>query len=188
VPVTENIEIVVFHRFLLFAPDQQEFLVITEVLFSILAVADPAPFAPESSYLHAKIWVNAGKQPLTYPAREKFLQQLIGMFTGSQPIAMPQEEALVSHNQYNGLAMDRDTQFGREVVKHPHVVIAGEERYFDTSIPKFSQLTLQADIAPGNGMSVLKPKIKDVTEQVDSRSIVADMFQPCYNVAFTIET
>lgn len=84
--------------------------------------------------------------------------------------------------------MNGYAQLFREVVEHPHVVVAGKKSYVNAGITQFGQFSLKSNKALGNGMAVFKPKVEDVTQQIDGRSIMTNLFEPGYNFTFPLLT
>lgn len=125
-------------------------------------VVDAALSRPEMCNAHAKVGVYACKNPLCHGACKYALQDFIAQVAGSEAIAMADKQPVVAGVQHHGLAEYGDIQFGWEVVKHPHIVVAGEEVDRYSRIAQFGQFALQADEAFGYDGTVFKPKIKNI--------------------------
>ena len=100
---------------------------------------------------------------------------------------MPDEEALTADHQLDRLAVNGNTQLFWEVVKHPHVVVAGEECDRDAGIAQLGKFSLKADETSGNCMAVLEPEIEDVTKEVNGLCIVTNRFKPGYDFALAFK-
>src|SRR5574337_1457309 len=86
------------------------------------------------------------------------------------------------------LAVNNNSKFFGEVIKHPHVVIAGKKINGHSAISQLSQFTLQTDKPFRNCLFVFKPKIKNIAQQIDRVGIVFNPVEPgCYSF-FTMQT
>lgn len=79
--------------------------------------------------------------------------------------------------------MNGDVEFFRKVIKHPHVVIAGEEGYRNPGISELSQFALQPYKTFRDGVMVFKPEIENVAHQVYTVRFVFYRIQPTHNPA-----
>src|SRR6478609_8168821 len=86
----------------------------------------------------------------------------------------------------NGLARNGGTEFFLVVIKHPEVMVSWKKIEFNPRISKFSKFPLKANESFGNGVFVLEPKIKDITNQENSMSIGFDGVKPLYQKFFTL--
>src|SRR5690349_986470 len=102
------------------------------------------------------------KKPLAYFTVEKFLDDFICMITRAKAVTMPYQQAVVANTKFLRRSVNRDIKFFCEIIKHPHVVIPGEENYRYACITNFSKLTLQTDKPFWNCMLVFKPEIENV--------------------------
>src|SRR5690606_5814978 len=109
----------------------------------------------------AQFVVLPGKQPLAKPPTVSFFKNFIGTIAGAQDITMVQVEGFTAPPDDEFVVDDGRTEFIFQVPKHPHVVVALEERNLYALVGQFGQFTQKPDIAFGNYRGIFKPEIKD---------------------------
>lgn len=74
----------------------------------------------------------------------------------------------------------------RQIIEHPHVVVATEERHLDARIGKFTQLDNQPVEPAWDDVLVLEPEIEHVADKHHLGSIGSEAVQPCNDDTFTL--
>ncbi len=97
------------------------------------------------------------------------------MVTRAQPVPMADEKFSAVQVPSNRIHVDNGIEFLGEIITLPEVVVAHEIVDGNARIRKFGQLALQAHIAFGDHPFVLKPKIKQVSDQVQFGAITLDL-------------
>ncbi len=128
-----------------------------------------------------------GKEPLTDPAVKESLQKFIGVITGTESVAVAHHQLLRSDFEECWFPDYGDTQFLREVIKHPHVVVAGEQIHRNAFVAQFGKFAQQADESLWDGMRVLKPEIKYVAEQINCVRIMPDRVKPLDDLSLPLQ-
>ena len=85
---------------------------------------------------------------------------------GRELVTMGKEELLIMEFNKTGFAVDNHTAFLLEVVKTPHVVVAGEEVYLHSPVGKLGHLAKETCKALGHGIPVLVPEIEHIAKHI----------------------
>src|SRR5687768_1264934 len=107
------------------------------------------------------------EKPLTHLAVEKSFQEFVGVVAGTKAVAVTDHQLLISDFQDMRFAKYRDAELFREIVKHPHVVVAGKEIDGDAFVPQFGELSHQPHKTFRDRILVFKPEVEDISKQVD---------------------
>src|SRR5690606_16814496 len=185
--VTEYVGVVMHPLFKFSAVDKQELVFLSCEPLLAFGVRDPAVARPGMRYAYPQVGMDAGKQPLTNPAVEKAFDDLGWFVARPETIAMTDKQALIANLHNLRLAIDGNAKFMREIVEHPHVVVACEERNGKTLVPQLGKLSLKSYKAFGNSAAVFKPEVEDITEQENCVRVVTNRIQPCCYPALSFE-
>ena len=75
--------------------------------------------------------------------------------------------------------VDFHAAFTREVVAHPHIVVAREEDHAHAPVREFGQLAERPHEAFGNHAAVFEPEVEDVAQKKDRLRIAPRGVEPC---------
>lgn len=134
----------------------------------------------------AEIGMEPRKRPLTKRVPEYPLDEFIAVVVGPQAVSMSDKERLPPKRAYHRRSVHGDTQFTGKVIKHPHVVVAGENMDGQPAVAELGQFSKKADIPPGDYMPVFEPKIEQVAYEKELGRIFPDSVQPTQNRPFPL--
>src|SRR5882672_1515267 len=97
---------------------------------------------------------------------------------------MANEQSLVMNFELNGITVNGNIEFFRKVIEHPHIVIARKENDRNTTVSYFGKFPLQSDEPFGNCVFVFKPKVEDITHEVNTVGFMFYFVKPAYNSFF----
>lgn len=75
--------------------------------------------------------------------------------------------------------MQNHTALFVKIVESPHVVIASKVMYFYASISEFGKFAKKTCVSLWNDIMILKPEIKDISQQIYSRCIMTNRVKKC---------
>jgi hypothetical protein len=78
----------------------------------------------------------------------------------------------------DGFSVEFGTNFTREVVEDPEVVIACKQVYFYSLIAEFSQFANGSCKASWDGPFVLKPEVEKIADNVKCFQLRSNLFEP----------
>ena len=139
-------------------------------------------------YLVGEIGVDLTVKKLQNRIVKYLFQSFVALISRALSISVTYPEFAVVELVALDFLMDGDIQFLGKIIKHPHVVIAGKHLDFDARVAQFGQLTQKPDVTAGRIMPVLKPIIKQVTEQENMRGILPGLIQPGDDFLFPFAT
>lgn len=89
---------------------------------------------------------------------------------------------------HNGVSVKhREADLVAQVVKQPHVVVAGDPGDFHARVGQLGQLAQEADVATGDDILVLIPVVKDVAQQEQLGGIGLDAVQKTAHSSFPLQ-
>ena len=91
---------------------------------------------------------------------------------------MGQEEALPAERFDAGRRADLHAAFAREVIAHPHVVVAREKEDAYAAVGHRSQPAERPDEAAGHHLAVFEPEVEDIAQKNDRLGIGRDGIEP----------
>lgn len=148
----------------------------------------PAAATEIRGYLVREIGVDLAVKKLQNRIVKNLFQSFVALIARAFSVSVTYPKFAVVELVTLDFLMDGDTQFLWKIIKHPHVVIAGKHLDIDASVAQFGQLSQKPDVTAGRKMPVLKPIIKQVTEQENMRGILPGLIQPGYDFLFPFAT
>src|SRR5690606_2520524 len=113
-----------------------------------------------------------------------FFEQPIGLVTITQSITMMDVKGFAMIDEYKLIVNDTSIQFFFKIAKHPHVMIALEKCDLYTPICQLRQFAEEANIPFGHDRFIFKPKIENISYQIEFRGIIFYRIQPSDNRLF----
>ena len=102
---------------------------------------------------------------------------------GRELVTMGKEELLIMEFNKTGFAVDNHTAFLLEVVKTPHVVVAGEEVYLHSPVGQLGHLAKETCKALGHGIPVLVPEIEHIAKHIHRCGLVLYLVEERHKTA-----
>ena len=109
--------------------------------------------------------MDGGVQDLTQPIAEDALNNAICKRLITDLIAVCEEETFAQQLGIERLAVYDGSDFLRQIVEHPDVVIADKEMYFDTEIAQFGDLTEKTHVSARHDVFVFVPIVEDIAQK-----------------------
>lgn len=128
--------------------------------------------------------VDTGIQPLAETVSEQAAHEAERAAAVVHLVAMPQKEAATQEIDGNGAIVDGGTQFSREIVEHPDVVVAGQEVNFDAAVGELGDLAEETGKSFWNDIFILVPIVEHVAEEPDRYGTVLNAVEPSDKTAF----
>ena len=129
---------------------------------------------PRQTEIHSPSGMDAGKHALAKAVAEHGTQETELAVGVAQTVAVRQHEHLVAHLHRHRLGVQRHAAFLHQVIAAPDVVVARKEVHLHAPVGQFAELPEKTCVATGHHRLVFIPKIKDVSQQVDRRSLILD--------------
>ena len=106
----------------------------------------------------------------------------------SKAVAVPYQEALPIEFHLDGFVVDDGAEFLREVVEHPHVVVANEEVYLYPTVSQLGQFAEDAGVSARHQIAVAEPEVEYIAQQHQGLAVVLDAVEPLAKLAFPLES
>ena len=130
------------------------------------AVALARAAAPPAAEAQGEVGMDQPREERAQQARAKQrvhrLQKPLAL--DAHVVAVRDEDALRAERQHLRRGTDLHAAFARQVVGHPHVVVAREEEDADAAVGQLGQLAERADEALGDHAAVFEPEIEEVAQ------------------------
>src|SRR5688572_356989 len=99
------------------------------------------------------------------------------MITGTQSITMTYQKFFTTSFKFFRMKINRDIQFGLQVILHPHIMIAYKKMHGYTSIGKFSQFSQYPYIPFRHYFAIFIPEIKHIANDENLLCVMFDTIQ-----------
>ncbi len=122
--------------------------------------------------------VDGGVKDLAQAVTEDTLNKAIFEWLITDFIAVREEETFAEQLRIERLAVYDGSDFLRQVVEHPDVVIADKEMDFDTEVAQLGDLTEKAHVSARHDVFVFVPIVEDIAQEIHGRRIVFNLVEP----------
>ena len=129
---------------------------------------------PRQTEIHSPTGMDAGKHALAKAVAEHGTQETELAVGVAQAVAVRQHEHLVAHLHRHRLGVQRHAAFLHQVIAAPDVVVARKEVHLHAPVGQFAELPEKTGVATGHHRLVFIPEIKDVSQQINRRSLILD--------------
>ena len=116
---------------------------------------------------HAQVRVKPSEERLAYGRCEHAFEATVARVSWPQAISVSHQAGQAIPCANDGLTVDVHSQFFLEVTKRPHVVVSDVKMNGQAGVREFGDGAHQANATLGHSTLVFKPKIEQVSHQVE---------------------
>ena len=164
----------------------QMFVLLAQV-FGIVVAGLAAVGRPSQGECHAPPRVYGCIEALAETAAKNLPQQAEREVAFSHIVAVREKEAFPADVGNKCSVVYGNTQFVREVVENPNVVIPDKPMYIYPAVAQFGQFTEESGKPPGYHVAIFIPIVQNIPQQIQRTGIVLDTVEPSHNAPFIFQ-